>query len=136
MTYKLNRREFRKDGVFSELIDEQGNILAHTLEHAYPDSNGSYAPKIPDGTYICRRGPHRLEGMTADFETFEVLNVPNHSDILFHWGNWNKDSAGCILLGDAVAQSSQGQMIVDSKKTWEAFMATLIGVDTFQLTVM
>jgi hypothetical protein len=73
--------------------------------------------------------------MNADFVTFEVQNVPGHTDILFHWGNWNKDSAGCILLGDGIAQSSQGQMVVDSKKTWEAFMATLTGVDSFELVV-
>lgn len=31
----------------------------------------------------------------------EVLNVPNFSDILIHWGNWARNTDGCILVGHA-----------------------------------
>src|SRR4051812_34647731 len=98
MNLKLVRKEFRQDGIFSELYDEQDNLIAHTLEHAYllggkgPGEEGyTYIPKIPNGTFTCQRGPHRLHGMDHDFETFEITGVEGHDNLLFHWGNYNKD---------------------------------------------
>ena len=136
MIYKLTRREYRKDGIFSELVDANGKLIAHTLEHAYDDGKGGWEPKITPGSHTCIRGPHRLHNMTSDFITFEVTGVAGHSDLLFHWGNWNKDSEGCILLGNGIAQSSQGQMVTASRPTFEEFMAGLNGVDSFTLDVI
>lgn len=135
MDLELTRQQRRADGIFSQLTDESGNIVAQTLEHAFDDGNGGFAPKIPDGTYTCQRSPHRLDGMTSDFITFQVMNVPGHSNILFHWGNWNKDSDGCILTGEAIAPSPEGQMVTNSKATWQAFMNLENGLDQFQLVV-
>jgi Family of unknown function (DUF5675) len=136
MNLTLTRQEYREDGIFSILTDENGNVIAHTLEHAYDDGNGGFAPKIPDGTFSCVRGPHRLDGMTADFTTFEITGVAGHVNLLFHWGNWTKDSEGCILVGEGIAQSSQGQMITNSKATWQALMDMEAGNDSFTLTVV
>lgn len=130
MTLKLNRIEFREDGIFSELLDESGKVLAHTLEHSY-----DLKPKLYDGAFTCVRGPHRLNGMTSIFETFEITGVKGHSNILFHWGNWNKDSEGCVLLGSGIAQSSQGQMVTNSKVAFQEFMALLSGFNSFSLIV-
>lgn len=136
MNLTLTRQEYREDGIFSILTDENGKVLAHTLEHAYDDGNGGFAPKIPDGTWVCQRGPHRLHGMTADFITFEITGVAGHSDLLFHWGNWNKDSEGCILMGEGIAQSAQGQMVTASKVAFQALMDLQNGIDSFTLTVI
>lgn len=127
---KLTRQQFRDDGIFSQLKDDGGNIVANTLEHSYNE-----LPKLPNGTYTCVRGSHRLHGMTQDFQTFEVTGVPGHTGILFHVGNFNSDSDGCLLLGEAIAQSSKGQMITNSKATFYEFMASLVGVDEFELVV-
>lgn len=84
---------------------------------------------------------HRLHGMTEDFETFEVLGVPDFqgnpvTGLLFHWGNWNKDSEGCILTGEAETSSAQGMMVTASRDKFAAFMQLHEGEDTFQLTVL
>lgn len=129
MTLKLVRRELREDGIFSELYDEAGNIIAHTLEHSF-----DCKPKVYDGEFTCIRGTHRLHNMVP-FETFEITGVEGHSGILFHIGNWNKDSDGCVLVGSGIAQSSQGQMITGSMQAFAEFMKLLDGQDSFILVV-
>lgn len=133
MNLILTRTDFTENGIFSTLCDTDGNQIAVTLEHAYDSGNGdgSYLPKIPVGTFTCKRSQHRLEGMTQDFTTFQVMDVPNHTNILFHWGNFNKDSDGCILLGN----ERNGDMIMNSKTTFSTFMALQDGVDEFTLVV-
>ncbi len=126
---KLIRKEFREDGIFSELCDSSGNILAHTLEHSY-----DCMPKLYDGEFTCIRGTHRLHN-NIPFETFEITGVTGHSGILFHIGNWNDDSDGCVLVGSKVAQNSLGQMVTGSMQAFAEFMKLLEGQDNFILVV-
>src|SRR5689334_19296677 len=94
----LVRKKIGADGVFGELLNARNDeSLFVTLEHAYPSEDGFWA-KIPKGEYLCKRGVHQLHS-SQPFTTFEVMDVPNRYGILIHWGNWNSDSNGCILLG-------------------------------------
>jgi hypothetical protein len=129
MTLKLIRQEFREDGIFSELRDESGKVLAHTLEHSY-----NCMPKLYDGEFTCVRGIHRLHNLVP-FETFMVSDVKGHAGILMHPGNWNKDSDGCILVGLGIAQSNQGQMLTQSLQAFTEIMDLLKGLDSFILIV-
>ncbi len=135
MDLALIRTEFDYDGIFSELRDPSGDDIAITLERSYKDNLGGFIPKLQDGVYECVRGLHRLKGMTNDFETFEVMNVPGHTDILFHIGNFNTDSSGCILLGVKVAIIDGHKAIASSKLAFKAFMDLQTGYDNFSLTV-
>lgn len=131
MDLTLTRTDFTPDGIFGKIAGD--GFKAYTVEHAYEAPDGSaYVPKIPTGTYTCVRGQHRLDHMTEDFTTFEVTNVPGHAGILFHWGNWNKDSDGCILLGS----SRVSNMVTHSVDTFHNFMALQDGVDQFTLVVI
>jgi hypothetical protein len=150
MDLYMQRAEYRPDGILSEISDVIGPVLV-TLEHAFlpqgifpagisfghfgHHGQGDFLPKIPPGIYTCVRGPHRLEGMTEDFETFEVTGVAGHSGLLFHWGNWNRDSDGCILVGEEFDSSPCGEMLTNSRATFDKFMALQDGVDSFQLEV-
>lgn len=84
---------------------------------------------------------HLLEGMARPFEAFEVLNVPPFegkpvTGILFHVGNFNSDSCGCILVGKMVSTRPDGSlMIASSRETFASFMAMQSGVDAFTLVV-
>ena len=145
------RRMYRPDGVFSLVSsDDTGAAFGVVLEHAYwDDAQQRYLPILQPGVYDCVRGPHRLDGMTEDFETFEILNVVDqnqkkHSGVLFHWGNWNRDSKGCSLLGEhfAVADDPKDnapntpvEMITNSRATFAKFMEMQKGVNRFKLTV-
>jgi len=133
----LKRTDARFDGIFGQLLDDKGTVIAFTLEHSYIQPDGSWAPKIPLGQYICVRGPHRLHGMDHDFETFEITGVAGHTNLLFHWGNFDKDSEGCVLLGEQVVKQADGtEMVTNSKATFAKFMIELDGVKEFMITVV
>lgn len=126
----LHRTEESADGIFGMLADTFANQLAVTLEHAYDSGHGdgSFAPKIPPGEYICQRrhSPH------FGFDVFELQDVPGHDNIEIHPGNSEKDSEGCILLGIF----RQGNDILESKAAFDKFMSvTQKNVDKFILTV-
>lgn len=124
------------DGIFGRLLLDSGDLLCVTLEHAYLEPDGSYTPKIPTGKYICVRGLHRLPKMVSEFSTFEITNVFKYTGLLFHVGNVNRDSSGCILLGkDIVEIDSNERMINHSKATFKYFMTKLSGINSFDIEI-
>lgn len=135
MDLLLQRIEWKPDGIFSELRGTDGETIFHTLEHAYPDGFGALAPKLIDGIYRCVRGIHKLEHIPMPFETFEITNVPGHSKILYHVGNFNFDSLGCVLVGSGVLQLNGHQALTRSKEAFKSFMDLQTGYDEFILTV-
>lgn len=111
-------------------------LLAVTLERAYPNSGtNSFQPKVPPGTYTCVRGLHQLEHMNAPFQTFEVTGVTGHTGILFHVGNTQNDSIGCILLGSSMHWDGHTELILNSKVAFNRFMALQKDQNSFQLVV-
>jgi hypothetical protein len=125
MDLALKRTESSPDGIFGVLSDPTGKQVAVTLEHSFGDR-----PAITPGAYLCVRGSHILKGMDLPFETFEITNVPGHTGILFHVGNFNQDSSGCVLLGKSVVKN----MITHSLVAFLNFMELQQG-STFWLTI-
>ena len=133
----LSTTNARADGIFSELYYDS-DLFAVTLEHAYVQPDGTWLPKLPRGdTYTCVRGMHSLEhwNMGRPFECFEVTGVPGHTGILFHVGNKNDDSDGCILLAKTLITTTPQWIIQTSLVTFEKFMAQLEGINEFDLEV-
>lgn len=131
MNIALRRNSFQSFGIFGDFFLETGEHFCVTLEHSYLIS-GNWLPKIPAGTYTCKRrmSPH------FGFEVFEVLDVPNCTYIEIHVGNFLQDSEGCVLVGEDVSQLPNGQQaITNSRKTFNDFMQLQNGNETFQLTV-
>lgn len=133
MKLLLLRTSKRATGIFGELFDAEGEQrkLFQTLEHAFgiPDG-GSYQPAVQPGTYRCVRGIHSLSN-GIPFETFMLEDVPGHDGILFHVGNYNKDSSGCILLGKAKIPDGVGKSV----DAFKEFMQMTHGLDDFLLEV-
>jgi hypothetical protein len=130
MNFILKRLRFTPDGIFGELRTEAGDLFCQTLEHAFLSGDG-WTPAVPVGTYTCVRGTHQLAGHAQPFETFEVTHVPGHTGILFHKGNWNADSSGCILLG----LEAEEKMILESERAFDRFMDLQKGLASFNLVV-
>ncbi len=61
------------------------------------------------------------------------MNVPNRDDILFHWGNFTRNTRGCILVGSYF--SEDGMAVMDSKIAFQAFMESLSSVKEFELFI-
>jgi hypothetical protein len=130
--FTLRRVEHQAQGIFGELLDAWGNVVCQTLEHAYTATGGAaYSPKLPPGTYTCVKGTHRLINM-GPFETFEITGVEGHSGILFHVGNYNDDSEGCVLLG----MQRAGNSITASHAAFAEFMSRCANCTQFQLRVL
>lgn len=127
----LKRTSYTADGIFGELFDNEGNLIAFTLEHSFPDGS-SFKPKVLEGVYKCvRHLPVRLT-----YDTFILLNVPPFqgnevTGILIHIGNFNKDSDGCILVGSARKEN----MVINSKEIFTKIMNIQKGIISFTLTI-
>ncbi len=134
----LSRHDYLPTGIFGTLFDNSlgSNFLLMTLEHSYfPASKFvplTFTPKVPPGVYVCKRGIHQLEN-AIPFETFEITGVPDHTGILFHCGNKNDDSKGCVLLGMA---RQDDLSILQSRLAFQKFMAQLEGVNQFELNII
>ena len=71
-------------------------------------------------------------------ETFEVLDVyGNRTGILFHPGNFIKDSRGCILVGESwwKFHPAGERGIKNSGSTFKRFMEVLDGHNYFRLAI-
>ncbi len=134
----LRRIDKRPDGIFGEFTFEgDPGRFCFTLEHAYPVLVGAFEPHIPPGVYACARGTHRLRG-GVPFETFEITGVDGHTGLLFHAGNFNLDSSGCVLIGKTIAvdPNTGEEMITGSRDEFREWMGRLDGVTEFQLEVI
>jgi len=124
----LARDLYREDGVFGDLISEHGELDLLTLERSY-----GLLPKLPKGEYICKRTIWHKKGIP----TFGITGVPDATRILFHTGNKEQDSEGCVLLGLSRIEVNGGVMLVTSSKVaHKQFMAYFEGCDEFPLTVL
>ena len=132
LSFLLKRDDFSPKGVFGMLSNLEETFECYTLEHAYGDPNSSdWLPVIPPGVYKCERGLHKLDGMIKPFTTYEITDVKGHSGLLFHAGNTENDSHGCVLLG----LERKDDMILHSRAAFTAFMNVLEGVEHFELRV-
>lgn len=125
----LLRLEDAASGTFGVLLIN-GRPFCVTLERPWY-GNQQNISCIPAGAYICRRVKSNKFGMT-----FEVADVQGRAGILFHAGNYAKDSRGCILLGASFENVMAGQrMIANSTATFQKLMLALTDVEAFELTV-
>ena len=125
---ELIRMEEGPDGTFGILkIDKR--IFCATLEPR-DMLNKLDVSSIPGPQqYLCRKRLSRFG------ETFEVLDVPGRTGILFHAGNFIRQTKGCILLGQHHDKLRIERGVMNSGNTFARFMAEMKDVDEFLLTV-
>lgn len=117
------------DGTFGVILS--GDIpFAVTLERQWLDNRVGKSC-IPAGTYKCKRVD------SPKFKnTFEVTNVPGRSHILFHKGNIDDDSHGCILVGEQYEKLNDSPAILASNAGFQEFLRELMYTDDFRLIVV
>lgn len=85
--------------------------------------------RIPEGHYECV--PY---SGTKFQNVYLVEGVPNRTAILIHWGNFEKDTDGCILVGLGAQMLSGEPAVVYSKKAFD-YLKGLVGEEKFMLTI-
>ncbi|MBU1248779.1 MAG: hypothetical protein KKB70_08775 [Proteobacteria bacterium] len=126
---ELVRLERSEEGVFGVLRIGK-RLQCMTLEP--PDKgNRPDVSCIPPGRYRCRKRATKRFGLT-----FEVREVPNRSDILFHAGNVATDSRGCILLGERLGAIDGRRALLDSRGAVVAFREALQEEEGFELSIV
>lgn len=128
MDLVLNRVYVGQAGAFGVLSEAGQPPFAVTLEHTYDNNE----VKIQAGIYTCQRTHFNRGG----YDTFEVTSVPGHECILFHRGNTENDSDGCILLGLCLGQVNGVPGVLSSASAHALFMVKQSAVDHFQLEVL
>ena len=116
-------------GTFGILIVDS-RVFCVTLEP--PDElNKESISSIPAQQYRCRRySSNRYP------DTFQVMNVPDRTKILFHKGNFDEHTEGCILLARKFGVLKGARCVLNSGETFERFMEVMEGVNEFSLTIV
>ena len=91
---KLSRVNYHRKATFGVLVDELGLPICVTLENPWKENKPSVSC-IPVGRYIVKLADSPKYGPNM----WQVQNVPNRTHILFHIGNLEQDTRGCILPG-------------------------------------
>lgn len=130
----LTRFAYTKDGTFGRMGPWT------TVEEEWHD-NRPFISCIPAATYICRRVDSPKFG-----DTFEVMDVPGRTHVLFHALNTEEGTMGCIgvtvRLGVMrVTDEDSGVKVhklagLSSRVAMKAWLATLEGIDEFTLHIV
>ena len=114
-----------RHGTFGALTID-GEAFCVTLE-PYDYGNIKSHSCIPSGQY---------EVAPYDSPTFGsvylVSNTPGRSQILFHAGNIQRHTKGCIILGSSYGKLAGDRAVLNSGATFRAFRAR---VNRFSLTI-
>lgn len=114
MKFILQRFSDNRDSTLGILVKVQPTDMGdkitfqgYTLEDEYREIKRAFETRIPSGTY-------KIDIQQADTpltikyrdkypwfkKHLEIKNVPGFVGVYLHIGNFDADSAGCILLGD------------------------------------
>lgn len=125
---KLLRIAYIPDGTFGVLFDEDIPFCL-TLEREWRN-NEKNVSCIPGGLYLCKRVQSPKFG-----DTFKVLHVSGRSDILFHKGNIEDDSHGCILVGEQYHKYKGKISIKASRQGFAEFKKRTKDLEFFKLEI-
>ena len=123
MNLTIHRFEFGTDYTIGRLyVDDV--YQCYTLEDKVRDSS---EPKVPGQTAIPTGTYNVIIDMSTRFARLmpHVLNVADFSGIRIHSGNTDKDTEGCILLGDTWAGTD---WVGQSKNAFEEFFPKLVEI--------
>ena len=112
--FNLQRHTFTDISTGGELYEPTGERVCSILEDKdrglIQGEEETYKNKvygetaIPYGFYEIKYldSPHFKRKMPY------LLNIPTHSSVMFHWGNTDKDTLGCLLVGQKLGHDFIG----------------------------
>jgi hypothetical protein len=130
----LHRVARRPDGCYGVLLhhvgdsDAAGTPFAVTLERTF---GSELDVTIPVGEWRC----HRSFFYRGGYSTYEI-EVPGHSRVLFHRGNVETDSEGCVLVAEEFGVLKQTAAVLNSGHGFMEFLQHCGGREAFELRVL
>lgn len=122
-------------------------FLCFILEDEFRNKKVYGETRIPAGTYrlgLRTEGGHH-ERYKVKFPEFhvgmiQILDVPNFEYILFHIGNTDDDTAGCVICGDSATQNITAPGRVGSsttayKRVYQPIANALVRGENVRLTI-
>ncbi|EAK6700973.1 hypothetical protein E5009_08205 [Campylobacter jejuni] len=138
MKITINRRYTGKTCVIGKfkVLDDDDKILfeCFSLEEDKEGLESGKDLRIPEGNYnLKRHTPSRFENTLRsitkkdDDTMINVYNddVPSSRAILIHWGNTDKDTEGCILLG--LTKDNNNESVGQSRQACKEFYDLMHG---------
>ncbi|EAK3511055.1 hypothetical protein FBB01_03900 [Campylobacter jejuni] len=138
MKITINRRYTGKTCVIGKfkVLDDDDKILfeCFSLEEDKEGVERNKDLRIPEGIYdLKRHSPSRFENTLRsitkkdDDTMINVYNdeVPVSRAILIHWGNTDKDTQGCILLG--LTKDNNNESVGQSRQACKEFYDLMHG---------
>ena len=111
------------------VLMNEGIPFALTLERPWLENMPNVSCILP-GSYKAVRHLSPRFG-----ETLWLQDVPGRSEILFHKGNRDDDSQGCILIGESFNHVLGEPGITRSEEGFREFLSILEGRNEFQLDI-
>lgn len=110
-----------------KIVDADHRPL-YTLENPWMHNEPNVSC-IPPGEYVCTpySGTHYKN-------VYKLCHVPGRTDILIHWGNWEKNTQGCILLGTGSGIMKDEPAVSNSMEAVNLFRG-IIGKEDFILRI-
>lgn len=121
MKIVLRRRHDDGEATIGDLFID-GEWMCDTLEDQHQDVKVPGETRIPAGRYALELKP---VGASRFDETatkimhgqhhgmIRLRDVPEFSEVLIHWGNFETDTAGCILVGEREGTDLNGHHMVE-----------------------
>jgi len=116
-------RTYYEKGVHGELLFPDGSSL-FTLENPWLN-NVRRKSCVPEGTYslLYRESPLVTRLTMGDHtHSYELTKVKGRSHIIFHQGNYVKNTDGCILLGKRKDFQYSTPVVWQSRPAFDIFM--------------
>lgn len=116
MEIKVIRETFTEDSTIGKMYIND-KYHCYTLEDKVRDVKVQNVTAIPKGRYeVIINFSNRFKQLMP-----LLLNVPNFEGVRIHWGNYSKDTEGCILVGSSKAVN----MVGNSRTQYSKLMAEL-----------
>jgi uncharacterized protein DUF5675 len=125
--YFLNRQYCEDDGTLGDICDANDLVICNTCELPWLDNEPDKSC-IPTGRYLVVR-----HNSIEHPNTWEVTDVQGRTGILIHNGNTEKDSLGCIVVGDDTGVVDGLPAVLNSVDTLKKLQTVL--PDSFFLTI-
>lgn len=122
----LERKTLTENSTIGELAID-GHVECYTLE--LPVKDGKPGSAIPDGRYpvVLDPSPRFMAADDLWVSAFaaqmpHIIQIPDRSLIMFHWGNKAEDTDGCVLVG----QTFGVDFIGNSRAAFEDLMERIV----------